>query len=175
VESTAETFPEGITQECLLSLWMSSFKGQSHHVTSHLLLLFFGVVLQISRVSGGERRRVSIGVDLIHNPAVLFLDEPTSGLDSTVALQLMQMLSKMAEDRACTVVLTIHQPSFRILETIKNVLVLAEGCAVYHGPTTAMSEYFMALGKSFIPGGPAAVNQVWNILRPVGFPVAINN
>ncbi|CAK9213538.1 unnamed protein product [Sphagnum troendelagicum] len=115
---------------------------------------------QISRVSGGERRRVSIGVDLIHNPAVLFLDEPTSGLDSTVALQLMQMLSKMAEDRACTVVLTIHQPSFRILETIKNVLVLAEGCAVYHGPTTAMSEYFMALGKSFIPGGPAAVNQM---------------
>jgi ABC-type methionine transport system ATPase subunit len=63
---------------------------------------------QIRGVSGGERRRVSIGVDLIHDPAVLFLDEPTSGLDSTSALQVMQILSQMAVKRNRTVLLTIH-------------------------------------------------------------------
>lgn len=101
---------------------------------------------------------MSIGVDLIHDPAVLFLDEPTSGLDSTSALHVMQILSKMAADRCRTVVVTTHQPSFRILETIDNVLVLAEGHAVYHGSRAAMTHYFMDLGKQ-VPGA-LVTNQV---------------
>lgn len=64
-------------------------------------------------ISGGERRRVSIGVDVIHDPRVLILDEPTSGLDSTSALQILDMLKTMADTRGRTIILSIHQPGTR--------------------------------------------------------------
>ena len=103
--------------------------------------------LQVRGVSGGERRRVSIGVDLIHDPAVLFLDEPTSGLDSSAALNVMQTLHSIAKQRRRTVVLTIHQPSFRILELIDAFVVLARGNAVFNGNYKQMTEFFSAYGK----------------------------
>jgi ABC-type multidrug transport system ATPase subunit len=84
-------------------------------------------------VSGGERRRVSIGVDVIHDPAILILDEPTSGLDSASALHVVEMLSRMAVLRRRTIVLSIHQPSYRILELLPSVLLLAGGRVVHHG------------------------------------------
>ena len=84
-------------------------------------------------VSGGERRRVSIGVDVIHDPAILILDEPTSGLDSASALHVVEMLSRMAVLRHRTIVLSIHQPSYRILELLPSVLLLAGGRVVHHG------------------------------------------
>lgn len=84
-------------------------------------------------VSGGERRRVSIGVDAIHDPAILILDEPTSGLDSSSALHVVEMLSRMAVLRHRTIVLSIHQPSYRILELLPSVLLLAGGRVVHHG------------------------------------------
>ncbi|CAM6090123.1 unnamed protein product [Calypogeia fissa] len=84
-------------------------------------------------VSGGERRRVSIGVDVIHDPAVLILDEPTSGLDSAAAMNIVAMLRSMAESHNRTVILSIHQPSFRILQQVHSVLLLAEGMVVHHG------------------------------------------
>ncbi len=108
--------------------------------------LFF--VIQVRGVSGGERRRVSIGVDLIHDPSVLFLDEPTSGLDSTSALHVMQILSQMADTHHRTVLLTIHQPSFRLLETINRILVLARGNVIYHGRISGMVDHFSGLGQT---------------------------
>ena len=110
--------------------------------------LLINFLLQVRGVSGGERRRVSIGVDLIHDPAVLFLDEPTSGLDSTSALQVMQILSQMAVKRNRTVLLTIHQPSYRILDTINKFLVLSKGNVVYYGGVSEMETYFNNLGYS---------------------------
>ncbi|KAH9545509.1 hypothetical protein CY35_12G051700 [Sphagnum magellanicum] len=111
---------------------------------------------KIRGVSGGERRRVSIGVDLIHDPSVLFLDEPTSGLDSTSALQVMQILSQMAVTRHRTVLLTIHQPSYRLIETINKFLVLARGNVIYHGGISGMADHFSGLGHSM----PEHVNVV---------------
>lgn len=87
-------------------------------------------------------------MDLIHDPPVLFLDEPTSGLDSTSALSCIQNLNAIAEQRRRTILLTIHQPSFRILDLIHNFLVLARGNAVYHGPYSGLIKHFQDFGRN---------------------------
>lgn len=75
-------------------------------------------------VSGGERRRVSIGIDIIHKPSLLFLDEPTSGLDSTSAYSVVEKVKDIA--RAGSIILmTIHQPSYRIQMLLDQITVLA--------------------------------------------------
>lgn len=65
-------------------------------------------------VSGGERKRVCIGSEIIINPSLLFLDEPTSGLDSTTALRIVQLLQDIAE-----VFVLIHPSSLKTLYQIK--------------------------------------------------------
>jgi ABC-type multidrug transport system ATPase subunit len=64
-------------------------------------------------LSGGEKKRTSIGYELITNPNLLILDEPTSGLDSHTAFQIMKLLKQEAK-RGMTVICTIHQPSSEI-------------------------------------------------------------
>ncbi|KAI3732109.1 hypothetical protein L1987_63306 [Smallanthus sonchifolius] len=89
---------------------------------------------KVGGISGGEKRRVSIGVELVHNPSVLLLDEPTSGLDSAAALQVMFILQSRAKHhQQNTIVLTIHQPGFRILELIDKLVLLVDGTPVHHG------------------------------------------
>ncbi|KAJ6409295.1 hypothetical protein OIU84_008901 [Salix udensis] len=97
-------------------------------------------------ISGGERKRVSIGVDMIHDPPILLLDEPTSGLDSTSALQVIELLSSMAKAKQRTVVLSIHQPSYRILQYIPNFLILSRGSAVHVGSLESLEETITRLG-----------------------------
>ncbi|TYG71808.1 hypothetical protein ES288_D05G428600v1 [Gossypium darwinii] len=77
-------------------------------------------------VSGGERKRVSIGQEMLINPSLLFLDEPTSGLDSTTAQRIVSTLLDLTEGGR-TVVLTIHQPSSRIFYMFHKVLLLCDG------------------------------------------------
>ncbi|EXB78099.1 ABC transporter G family member 10 [Morus notabilis] len=84
-------------------------------------------------ISGGEKRRVSIGVDLVHDPAVLLLDEPTSGLDSASALHVALLLKSMASKQGKTILLTIHQPGFRILQLFDQILLLSNGNLLHHG------------------------------------------
>eukprot|EP00897_Mesotaenium_endlicherianum_P001005 jgi/Mesen1/10905/ME000095S10239 len=103
---------------------------------------------EIHGVSGGERRRASIGVDLVHDPPVLFLDEPTSGLDSSAALGVAQTLRHLAEARGRTIVLTVHQPSFAIIALVHRFVVLARGCVVFHGAYLAMLEFFRSYGRA---------------------------
>ena len=109
---------------------------------------------RVADVSGGERRRVSIGMDLVHDPAVLLLDEPTSGLDSGSALHIVKMLRDMAAKHAKTVVLTIHQPGFRILELIDRVVLLADGAVRHHGSLDFLQSRLIATGHAI----PAHVN-----------------
>lgn len=87
-----------------------------------------------SGISGGERRRVSIGVELVHRPGAILLDEPTSGLDSASAVQIIALLRAMARAESKTVVVTVHQPGFRILELIDQVVLLAAGEVRHCGP-----------------------------------------
>lgn len=105
-------------------------------------------------ISGGERRRVSIGVDLVHDPPVLLLDEPTSGLDSASALCVVSLLKAMAVEQGKTIVLTIHQPGFRILELFDRVVLLSEGGVIHHGSLKLLETQLRASGH----GIPRHVN-----------------
>ncbi|KAL8512217.1 hypothetical protein ACS0TY_018610 [Phlomoides rotata] len=91
-------------------------------------------------ISGGERRRLSIGVELIHDPIVLLIDEPTSGLDSSSALHIMSLLRLMAVNQQKTIILTIHQPGFRILELLHRLVLLSDGRVLHHGSLQLLEE-----------------------------------
>ncbi|KAG9147194.1 hypothetical protein Leryth_024316 [Lithospermum erythrorhizon] len=99
-------------------------------------------------LSGGERRRVSIGLSLLHDPAVLLLDEPTSGLDSNSAFNIIQTLRSISDSRHRTVILSIHQPSFKILSKVDNILLLAKGSVVHHGTLSSLETFLESNGFS---------------------------
>ncbi|XP_016451309.1 ABC transporter G family member 5-like [Nicotiana tabacum] len=101
---------------------------------------------RIRGISGGERRRVSIGVELIHDPGVLILDEPTSGLDSTSAVQIIDMLKTMAVTRSRTIILSIHQPCYRIMKLFNSILLLANGTILHHGTIEQLSLRLILMG-----------------------------
>ncbi|KAB2085008.1 hypothetical protein ES319_A05G373000v1 [Gossypium barbadense] len=96
-------------------------------------------------VSGGERRRVSIGIDIIHDPIILFLDEPTSGLDSTSAFMVVKVLQRIAQSGSI-VVMSVHQPSYRILGLLDRLIFLSRGQTVYSGSPTTLPLYFSEFG-----------------------------
>ncbi|KAK9756165.1 hypothetical protein RND81_01G078000 [Saponaria officinalis] len=92
-------------------------------------------------VSGGERRRVSIGIDIIHDPIILFLDEPTSGLDSTSAFMVVKVLQTIARSGSI-VIMSIHQPSSRILNLLDRLIFLSRGQTVFSGKPSDLPEFF---------------------------------
>ncbi|KAJ7946940.1 ABC transporter G family member [Quillaja saponaria] len=96
-------------------------------------------------VSGGERRRVSIGQELLLNPSLLLLDEPTSGLDSTTASRIVLTLSELAKGGR-TIVMTLHQPSSRLFYMFQKVLLLSEGSSLYFGKGENVMDYFSSMG-----------------------------
>ena len=100
-------------------------------------------------ISGGERRRVSIGVQMLLNPELLLLDEPTSGLDAFTAMQLIELLQQLSRSGRI-VVMTVHQPRAAIFRQFDKLLLLsAGGRTVYcgHGKTSVL-EYFDTIGCS---------------------------
>ncbi|KAK8593335.1 hypothetical protein V6N13_043071 [Hibiscus sabdariffa] len=96
-------------------------------------------------VSGGERRRVSIGIDIIHDPIILFLDEPTSGLDSTSAFMVIKVLQRIAQSGSI-VIMSVHQPSYRILGLLDRLIFLSRGQTVYSGSPMNLPLYFSEFG-----------------------------
>lgn len=96
-------------------------------------------------VSGGERRRVSIGIDIIHDPIILFLDEPTSGLDSTSAFMVVKVLQRIAQSGSI-VIMSVHQPSYRILGLLDRLIFLSRGQTVYSGPPSSLPLFFEEFG-----------------------------
>ncbi|KAM7487578.1 hypothetical protein LguiB_025062 [Lonicera macranthoides] len=115
-------------------------------------------------VSGGERKRVSIGQEMLVNPSLLLLDEPTSGLDSTTAQRIMATLRGLARGGR-TVVTTIHQPSSRLYRMFDKVVVLSDGCPIYSGNAGRVMEYFGSIG--YVPG--------FNFVNPADFLLDLAN
>ena len=96
-------------------------------------------------MSGGERKRTSIGVELISNPSLIFLDEPTTGLDSFTATQVMKLLSKLASSGR-TIIQTIHQPNSDIFTMFDRLMLLAKGKTLYFNDASRSVEYFGKIG-----------------------------
>lgn len=101
-------------------------------------------------ISGGERKRTSVGVELVVRPAMVFLDEPTSGLDSFSAVQLCQVLKKVA-NAGSSVLFTIHQPASEIFNSFDSLILLNKGKVMYNGPVPNVADYFGDRGHPLPP------------------------
>uniref|UniRef100_A0A8C2XES7 ATP-binding cassette, sub-family G (WHITE), member 2a n=1 Tax=Cyclopterus lumpus TaxID=8103 RepID=A0A8C2XES7_CYCLU len=100
----------------------------------------------IRGISGGERKRTNIGMELIIDPPVLFLDEPTTGLDASTANSVLLLLKS-----GRTIILSIHQPRYSIYRLFDSLTLLVNGKQVYHGPAQTALEYFSDIGYTCEP------------------------
>ncbi|KAI6650415.1 ATP-binding cassette sub-family G member 2-like [Oopsacas minuta] len=96
-------------------------------------------------VSGGERKRTHIAMELVIAPSVLFLDEPTTGLDAFTAVNLMKILKKIGEEGKI-IIMAIHQPRYAIFNLFDSITLLSHGRTVYQGTTREAIEYFSSQG-----------------------------
>jgi len=107
-------------------------------------------------VSGGERKRASIGVELISDPKIVFLDEPTTGLDSYNAYEVVDNLRLLAEIEQKIIIFTIHQPSSEIFSLLNKIFIIADGKTVFFGDKENSIDFFnnnlkLAYPKNYNP------------------------
>lgn len=100
---------------------------------------------QAQMLSGGEKKRLSIGMELVSNPQIMFFDEPTSGLDSVASYQVISYMKDLALQGRC-VVSVIHQPSSELLELFDDVYVVVDGRCLYQGSLDNLITTFSEAG-----------------------------
>jgi energy-coupling factor transporter ATP-binding protein EcfA2 len=96
-------------------------------------------------ISGGQRRRVSICIEILTRPRLLFLDEPTSGLDSAASYHVMSHITRIAARERMTVVAAVHQPSGDVFELFHWLCLLAAGKTVFFGSISDATEVVIFL------------------------------
>ncbi|KAF9594760.1 hypothetical protein IFM89_034743 [Coptis chinensis] len=97
-------------------------------------------------ISGGQRKRVNVGLEMVMEPSLLILDEPTSGLDSASSQLLLKALRREALE-GVNICMVVHQPSYTLYKMFDDLILLAKGgLTVYHGPVKKVEEYFTGLG-----------------------------
>ncbi|GKB60539.1 ABC transporter G family member 11-like protein [Tanacetum coccineum] len=97
-------------------------------------------------LSGGQKRRVSICLELLTQPKILLLDEPTSGLDSAASYYVMNQIVKLTQQYGMTVLAAIHQPSSQVFGLFNSLCLLSLGKTIYFGPTFATNQFFAVNG-----------------------------
>jgi ABC-type multidrug transport system ATPase subunit len=97
-------------------------------------------------ISGGQRKRASVGMELVAHPDIVLADELTSGLDATTAFQIMQTLQRLCKSTGVTVIMTIHQPRPQIFSLFDKLVFFLEGRVVFEGTPTEAPLYFEQLG-----------------------------
>eukprot|EP01013_Petalomonas_cantuscygni_P037826 TRINITY_DN68736_c0_g1_i1.p1 TRINITY_DN68736_c0_g1~~TRINITY_DN68736_c0_g1_i1.p1 ORF type:complete len:623 (+),score=140.16 TRINITY_DN68736_c0_g1_i1:227-2095(+) len=107
--------------------------------------------VMIRGISGGERKRTAVGIELVAQPSILFLDEPLSGLDSHAAFQLVRILCDLAHARRIAVVMTVHQPSSELFSAFDSTIFLANGRVAYRGPPAHIPAHFASVGRPCPP------------------------
>ncbi|KAJ4838000.1 hypothetical protein Tsubulata_027879 [Turnera subulata] len=146
---------------------------EANVITNYVLKMFIEEVMQlveltplkqalvglpcVNGLSIEQRKRLTIAVELVANPSIIFMDEPTSGLDARAAAIVMRTIRNMV-DTGRTVVCTIHQPSIDIFEAFDELFLLKQGGqAIYVGPlghhSSLLINYFEGLGASKIRAG----------------------
>ncbi|URD73895.1 ABC transporter G family member [Musa troglodytarum] len=114
-------------------------------------------------ISGGQKRRVSICIQILTHPKLLFLDEPTSGLDSAASYHVMSRIVNLAKHDGRTVLASIHQPGSGVFELFDDLCLLSDGKTVYFGPTSGANEFFALNGFAC----PTFINPSDHYLRTV--------
>lgn len=97
-------------------------------------------------LSGGQKRRLSIGIALLKKPAVILLDEPTSGLDAAGAVAIANELRELAQKEKLIIITTIHQPSTKVYSCFDMLMLLSRGQQAYMGKAKDAENYFASIG-----------------------------
>ena len=100
---------------------------------------------ELKGISGGEKRRLSLAVQLLADPSVCLLDEPTTGLDAFTARQVVQILQQLAH-RGRTVIVSIHQPRYDVFSLLDDIILLSRSHLVWAGSSGDMLKHFTAMG-----------------------------
>ncbi|XP_020216892.1 putative white-brown complex homolog protein 30 [Cajanus cajan] len=97
-------------------------------------------------ISGGQRKRVNVGMEMVMEPSLLILDEPTTGLDSASSTLLLKALRREALE-GVNICMVLHQPSYTLFRMFDDIVFLAKGgLTAYHGPVKKVEEYFASIG-----------------------------
>jgi ATP-binding cassette subfamily G (WHITE) protein 2 len=103
-------------------------------------------------ISGGERKRVCVAIEMLNRPKLMFLDEPTSGLDSSTAYLLCRSLKNLSDRGECTIVCTIHQPQPKTYFLFDNLILMKQGNIVYQGSALKVVGFLENVGHPCPPG-----------------------
>lgn len=117
-------------------------------------------------ISGGEKKRLSVAIELLSRPKMLFLDEPTSNLDSLDALHFIRSLRDLVRETHCVVVCTIHQPQFKVFQLFDRLIMLRSGDIVYDGTVNpGVLEYCRSCGNP-CPGDVNPADHIMEVIAP---------
>ncbi|KAJ3409799.1 hypothetical protein HDV05_004267 [Chytridiales sp. JEL 0842] len=164
---------ENLTVAAELKLPNSKYKAQQKRELVDSIIKELGLTacadslvgnpLKGKSISGGERKRTCIGIELITNPGLLFLDEPATGLDSTTAYSIIKMLKDLAKSQHRTVLLTIHMPRPIILDLFDKIILLSKGRLVFFGSFKDAVNHFSSMGYTF-PANENPIDLIMDII-----------